>query len=99
MHEQSCSKMEGHVCRRCNKDGPFYKSYTDHHNYVCKACASSLVAESRKQEPARLLAYRWYNSLRHRGVYCLHLSTTVGEILTMWGTCSVISGESDIDQL
>lgn len=91
--------MDGRLCRRCNQDGPFYKSYADHHNYVCKACASSLVAESRKMEPARLLAYRWYNSLRHRGIHCLQLGAAVAEVLILWGPCSVIGGETSIDQL
>ncbi len=91
--------MDAPTCRRCQGHGPFYKSYTDHHNYVCKACASTLVAESRTQDPARLLAYRWYNALRRRGVQSRQQADTVRAILNQWGTASVIGGERDVAEL
>jgi hypothetical protein len=88
-----------HPCRRCNETGPFYRSYTDHSNYVCKACASILVAESRKRDPQRLLAYRWYNALRRRGIYHSNVAGDVALIVKRWTLQSVISGETNINQL
>jgi hypothetical protein len=73
------------TCRRCHGPGPFYKAYADHHNHVCKACASAIVAQSRNNDPARLLAYRWYNALRRRGIHCKQLSDSVRSILQQWG--------------
>ena len=88
-----------HPCRRCNESGPFYKSYSDHNNYVCKACASILVAESRQRNPQRLLAYRWYNALRRKGIFRLDIAEDVAQIVKHWGLQSVISGEANVNQL
>ena len=91
--------MDIPTCRRCQGHGPFYKAYMDHHNYVCKACASALVQETRRVDPARLLAYRWYNTLQRRGVPCERTGEAAAAVLKQWGLASVISGETDAEKL
>jgi hypothetical protein len=86
-------------CRRCNGPGPFYASYLAHQNYICKGCASLSVTQSRCQDPVRLLAYRWYNALRRRGIVCSHLAQVVADVIQQWGLCSALSGPSSVDQL
>lgn len=94
--------MQPVSCRRCGGPGPFYRSYTTHRNYVCKACAPSAVRASRARDPAHLLAYRWYNALRRRGrptPPSSQLAAAAQRVLHLWGTGSVISGPSDAQQL
>jgi hypothetical protein len=88
-----------HPCRRCNGPGPFYTSYLAHQNYICKRCASLTVAQSRSKDPVRLLAYRWYNALRRRGIGCSHLAQVVADVIQHWGLCSILSGPNVAEQL
>lgn len=93
-------EQQQRTCRRCQGSGPFYPSYLANCNYVCKMCASSLVKETRRADPVHLLAYRWYNVLKRRGVTSTaQVGELVASVLQQWGTKSVISGEQDVEQL
>ena len=83
-----------YTCRQCKSNGPFHPSYLAHSNYLCKPCASKSVKECRTRDPARLLAYRAYNTFR--------LPITRQMVQIVLERChyqSVISGENDPDQL
>ena len=83
-------------CRHCHRAATAaYASYARHHNHVCRQCASAVVRKSRHRDPVRLLAYRWSNALRRRGVQPRSSADTqeaVRSIVKRWGMASVLSG-------
>ncbi len=79
------------TCRRCHSTGPFHQSYLANHNYLCKQCACSSVKECRLRDPSRLRAS---NSQRKKVS-----QEIVSQILSRWKNKSVLSGESDVNQL
>ena len=54
---------------------------------------SRIVIQCRNRDPIRLLAYRWYNALRRRGIKTStrDLQPAVRDIIRRWGLRSVIS--------
>lgn len=84
-----------HVCRVCGSSGPFNPSYLARQNYLCKSCASKSVKECRGRDPLRLLAYRFYNSHRNEKLP----QDLVTNVLKIWESKSVLSGEADLAKL
>lgn len=87
------------VCRTCAAAGPFYECFLNQHNHICIPCAQQAVQLYRKQDPATLLAFRWYNALRGRGIKGKRLKETARRIYERCGGKSVISGNDNVDEL
>ena len=90
-------------CRVCNGCGPFYASSLAHANYICKKCACKSATARRTADPARVLAYRLYNTCRRHDRQHKHgrhqLAAVVRKALLQWGLQSVISQETDTSKL
>ncbi len=85
--------MENRLCKK------FGKNSAAAARKRCKPCTSKLITDNRKQDPARLLAYRWYNVLRRHGIRTKQPTQFVKQILAKCANRSVISGEENVEQL
>lgn len=86
------------VCCKCESQGPFHQHRRG--RPICKACTLRSIHACRTRDAAHLLAYRWYNAQRRRGIKETRQQPQVVErILRQCQFKSVISGETDMRKL